>query len=1178
MCSAFLRSGNRQFLLPLALILWSVAALGQQATLIADVHVTRAYPAANYGGLSNLYVGNGATSLLLFDLSTLPAGTTSAQVARATLRLYVNRVNAAGDVALQTVGSPWAETALSFETLPALTATGQILHLSAAGMFVTVDVTSQVQAWLTTPLSNNGVALTSTTADVVFDSKENDETAHPATLDLMLWNGGPAGPVGATGATGATGPQGAKGDTGAAGVQGPIGPVGPGGPQGPIGPTGATGAVGATGSAGTQGVPGATGPVGAAGPTGPVGATGTQGSPGAVFRGAYTSTTNYAANDVVTWQSAAWISVTANNHGNTPSESPIYWSIFVPAAVGVTGATGPQGIQGVQGLTGPQGMQGLVGATGATGVAGAAGKPGLVYQGSYLSTDNYDLGDVVLWQGASWASLQASNHGNTPDASPLWWGSLTVRGATGSTGAVGATGATGLQGVQGAIGPAGERGLQGPVGEAGPQGAQGLAGPMGATGAVGAQGAKGDPGPVGITFRGAYQSTTNYASNDVVTWQQQTWIAMAGSNLGNTPSLSPAWWSLLAAQGSAGPTGPQGIQGVQGATGPQGVQGAQGVIGPTGATGLQGESGGTWRGTYLSTMNYALHDIVGYNGASYISVVASNAGNTPGVSGVTQWELVAQQGAMGPTGVQGPQGVQGIQGAKGDTGVQGIQGIPGTTGTTGPPGATGAAGAVGAQGATGPTGATGTRGPAGIVWQGIYAASTSYAANDAVSYNGASYISLVDANRGNAPGFSGVTQWTLLAAVGATGATGSSGAAGSNGTSATVQIGSVTTGTAGSAAQVQNIGTSSAAVLNFTIPRGADGAAGAQGMTYRGTWSSSYGYIANDAVFYNGSSYIAQAANRNSNPASDIASGIGNWALLAQQGTAGAAGPSTVSIGSVTSGSAAAVSNSGTANAAVLNFTLPKGDTGAQGPQGLTWRGTWNGTAQYSPTDAVVQNGSSYFALVASTNVSPVDDMAAHGGSWALLASQGADGSPGVAGPVGVSGAAATISIGTTTTLPAGSSASVVNIGTSSAAVLNFSIPQGEAGTSGGASAAGAGATFASVHVVTGGAVGNTYYSPYANAAGTTETGAVLAYFPTACSISTVSFYSLSTQDETVLFRVGTSPSAMSNASVGTCTVKANAATTCTGPGALSANSFLGFRVTATITTATYLWSSFSCQ
>jgi hypothetical protein len=103
---------------------------------------------------------------------------------------------------------------------------------------------------------------------------------------------------------------------------------------------------------------------------------------------------------------------------------------------GPTGATGPAGLQGLQGVKGDTGAQGATGPAGSTGPAGPtgptglqgpqgpsgpAGSPGLVYQGNYASTTNYALGDVVLWQGASYVSLVVGNHGNTPSASPPYW-------------------------------------------------------------------------------------------------------------------------------------------------------------------------------------------------------------------------------------------------------------------------------------------------------------------------------------------------------------------------------------------------------------------------------------------------------------------------------------------------------------------------------------------------------------------------------------------------------------------------------------------------------------------------------------------------------------------------------------------------------------------------------------
>lgn len=61
----------------------------------------------------------------------------------------------------------------------------------------------------------------------------------------------------------------------------------------------------------------------------------------------------------------------------------------------------------------------------------------------------------------------------------------------------------------------------------------------------------------------------------------------------------------------------------------------------------------------------------------------------------------------------------------------------------------------------------------------------------------------------------------------------------------------------------------------------------------------------------------------------------------------------------------------------------------------------------------------------------------------------GARGPQGPQGEKGDKGDAATVAAGTTTTLPAGSSARVTNSGTSSAAVFNFAIPQGATGPQG---------------------------------------------------------------------------------------------------------------------------------
>jgi len=68
---------------------------------------------------------------------------------------------------------------------------------------------------------------------------------------------------------------------------------------------------------------------------------------------------------------------------------------------------------------------------------------------------------------------------------------------------------------------------------------------------------------------------------------------------------------------------------------------------------------------------------------------------------------------------------------------------------------------------------------------------------------------------------------------------------------------------------------------------------------------------------------------------------------------------------------------------------------------------------------------------------------------------QGTQGPTGATGAQGPAGTAATISVGTTTTGAAGTSAQVTNTGTSAAAVFNFTVPQGIQGTTGATGATG---------------------------------------------------------------------------------------------------------------------------
>ncbi|MGJ5149880.1 hypothetical protein [Bradyrhizobium sp. SZCCHNRI2049] len=116
----------------------------------------------------------------------------------------------------------------------------------------------------------------------------------------------------------------------------------------------------------------------------------------------------------------------------------------------------------------------------------------------------------------------------------------------------------------------------------------------------------------------------------------------------------------------------------------------------------------------------------------------------------------------------------------------------------------------------------------------------------------------------------------------------------------------------------------------------------------------------------------------------------------------------------------------------------------AQGnPAGTTTnKGQWSSVTAYVGSDFVSRLGSSYIATAPSTNKPPESNPS----FWDLIAAKGEQGNP---GPTGAPGTAATITVSSTTTLPAGSPATVSNVGTAGAASLAFGIPQGPQGVQG---------------------------------------------------------------------------------------------------------------------------------
>lgn len=238
-------------------------------------------------------------------------------------------------------------------------------------------------------------------------------------------------------------------------------------------------------------------------------------------------------------------------------------------------------------------------------------------------------------------------------------------------------------------------------------------------------------------------------------------------------------------------------------------------------------------------------------------------------------------------------------------------------------------------------------------------------------------------------------------------------------TTVTIAVGETTTGEPGTDAQVVNTGTDVNAVFNFTIPRGEKGEQGNKGdpgnaATVAAGTTTTLPAGSSASVTNSGT---ANAAVFNFS----IPQGAqGEQGIQGEQGKPGKDGAAaTITAGTVTTlpaGSAATVTNSGTSAAAVFDFGIPRGSKGEAGSAATVSVGT---TSTLSPgSNATVTNSGTSSDAVFNFGI-----------------------------PKGSQGDAATIQVGTVTTLPAGSNATVTNSGTESAAVFDFGIPKGDTGT-----------------------------------------------------------------------------------------------------------------------------------
>ena len=65
------------------MVLFAPVAHATEGVVVGDAYVNSLRATTNYGSLSNLYVNSTGTTLIQFDLSSLPAGTTANQIGSA---------------------------------------------------------------------------------------------------------------------------------------------------------------------------------------------------------------------------------------------------------------------------------------------------------------------------------------------------------------------------------------------------------------------------------------------------------------------------------------------------------------------------------------------------------------------------------------------------------------------------------------------------------------------------------------------------------------------------------------------------------------------------------------------------------------------------------------------------------------------------------------------------------------------------------------------------------------------------------------------------------------------------------------------------------------------------------------------------------------------------------------